>query len=57
MDVRKLNQNQINELKSTYFYNTENEYTYPEEIPNEVIFGYFCGINFVNDDFACTANQ
>ena len=57
MDVRELNKDQIDELKSTYLYDVENDYTCAKEIPNEVIFNHFSGINFVNDDFACTVNQ
>lgn len=57
MSVEELNQNQIDELKSAYFYEIENNYTYIGEIPNKVIFDHFSGIDFVNDDFFCTANQ
>lgn len=57
MDVTELNQDQIDELKTTYLYDVENDYTCEEEIPNKVIFKHFSGISFVNDDFACTANQ
>lgn len=55
MLVRELNQDQIDELKLTYYYDVENNYTTMYEIPNEVIYDYYNDINFVNDDFACTA--
>lgn len=57
MNVNELSQEQLNELKSTYFYDVKNDYNYAEEIPNEVIFDYYSGISFVNDDFACTVTQ
>lgn len=57
MSVNELNQNQIDELKLTYLYDVENHYTCAEEIPNEVIFDYYSGIDFVNDDFFCTKEQ
>lgn len=57
MDVTELNQNQIDELKLKYLYAVDNEYTSIEEISNEVIFRYYSGIYFVNDDFSCTADQ
>jgi hypothetical protein len=57
MVVTELNQNQIDELKTTYLYDVENNYSYAEEIPNQVIFKHFSGIHFVNDDFVSTANH
>lgn len=57
MNVKELNQNQIEELKITYFYNVPNRYTFFEDVPNSIIFNHFDGIDFVNDDFCCIANQ
>ena len=57
MNVKELNQNQLDELKTTYLYEVENDYTYAGEIPNEVIFEHFSDIHFVKDDFACTMTQ
>ena len=51
MHVTELNQNQIDELKLTYLYDVENDYTCTGEIPNEVIFNHYNGISFVDDDF------
>ena len=57
MNAMELNQDQIDELKNTYFYDVENNYTYTGEIPNEVIFEYYNGISFVEDDFFCTMSE
>lgn len=57
MNVKELNQNQIEELRITYFYDVPNNYNFFGDIPDEVIFNHFDGIDFVNDDFGCTANS
>jgi hypothetical protein len=57
MSVNELNQEQIDTLKSNYFVEVENNYDYPEEIPNEVILNYYSDIDFVNDDFFCSMGQ
>lgn len=62
MTVRELNQDQLNELKDTYFWNncTEDErcdYCCSSEIPDEIIFNFYDGIEFVKDDFFCTMNN
>lgn len=54
MNVTELTQDQIVELKWTYLYDVENEYSCIGEIPDEVIFKHFDGIDFVDEDFACT---
>lgn len=55
MDVRELNEEQLDELKWTYFYDMESwEYEYPWDIPDDVIFNHYDGIDFVDDDFSCT---
>lgn len=56
MNVKELNQNQIEELKITYFYDVPNNYISFEDVPNGIIFNHFDGIDFVNDDFGCTSN-
>lgn len=56
MNVTELNQMQLDELKTTYFYEVENKYNYAAEIPNEVIINHYNGIDFVDEDFACTTN-
>lgn len=57
MNVKELNQNQLDELKTTYLYDVANDYSTAAEIPNEVIFDHYSDIDFVDDDFACTAHQ
>ena len=58
MDVRELNEEQLDELKWTYFYDMESwEYEYPWDIPDDVIFNHYAGIDFVDDDFSCTAKN
>lgn len=51
MDVRELSRDQLEELKETYLWETENDYVFSHEIPDGVIFEYYGGICFVNDDF------
>lgn len=67
MTVKELNQNEFYELKSAYFYSdnyNENiaqkngtRAIFPEDIPNEIIFDAFQGIDFVKEDFFCNINQ
>jgi hypothetical protein len=62
MTVYDLTKEQLDELKYNYFWNDETQdilencYLNPYEIPDDIIFRYYNGINFVNDDFCCTAN-
>lgn len=51
MNVRELSRDQLEELKETYFWETENDYVFAHEIPDSVVFEYYGGICFVNDDF------
>lgn len=51
MNVRELRRDQLEELREVYFWTVENEYTFPHEIPDSVIFKYYDGICFVDDDF------
>lgn len=69
MTVRELTRDQLDELKSNYFWSDNFPgYYYPHwqtgelvpvlfpgDIPDHVIFEQFDGIHFVNDDFSCTA--
>ncbi len=66
MTVKELNRDQLDELKEAYFWGEEtadipkfNHLGLPAlfagDIPDNVIFEYFAGIHFVNDDFFCTA--
>jgi NurA-like 5'-3' nuclease len=55
MDVTELSKKQLDELKFTYLYDVENNYSSVGKITNEVIFKYYSGIDFVKEDFACTS--
>lgn len=57
MNVKELSKEQIDELKSVYFYDVENDYTYIHEVPDEVIFNHYADITFTDDDFCCTAHR
>ncbi len=52
MNVRELNQDQLNELKWTYLYDTPNAYEYACQIPDAVIFEHYAHISFVEEDFS-----
>jgi len=60
--VRDLNRDQLDELKSAYFWDPDTqdilpeEVVYPEQIPDEVIFDYYDGVMFVDDDFSVSAS-
>lgn len=57
MTVRDLNREQLDELKTAYFWGDEtqdilpDDITSPDEIPDEIIFNYYEGVCFVDDDF------
>ena len=53
--VTELTQDELQELKWNYFYDTQEEhfFDYPHEIPNETIFKHFAHISFVEEDFSC----
>lgn len=61
MTVRELSREQVDELKTSYFYSHLDDdssgqcdgYDLPWEIPDEVIFKHYDGIDFVEDDFFC----
>lgn len=69
MDVRELERCQLEELKRQLFWvDSENEdfeisdgvaekIHYPTDIPDSIIFDYYGGICFVEDDFFCTAGK
>ena len=60
MTVYELSRDQMDELKVVYFYGDgtkdglPDNIVYPWEIPNNIIFGYFSDIDFVDDDFSCS---
>lgn len=67
MTVKELNRDQIDELKWMYFYSDEYDEKitngaglpclFAGDIPDAVIFAVYAGIDFVNDDFASSAND
>lgn len=64
MNVYELSRDQLDELKSAYFW-SENPgpmfdalgrpCLFPGDIPDNVIFREYDGISFTDDDFCCTA--
>lgn len=63
MNVKELNQNQLTELKQDYFYNHLTEdarsdlYCCYWEISNDIIYDFYYGVEFVNDDFFCSVDD
>lgn len=65
MNVRELNQDQLNELKFNYFYGDYYDekivndaglpILFAADIPNWIIYALYDGIDFVMDDFSCMA--
>ena len=61
--VYDLTKNQFEELKSTYFYqllddgDVLNEICYPEQLPDDIIYNHYEGINFTDDDFYCSCGD
>lgn len=60
MGVHDLNSRQMEELKSVFFWGDETMSLVPEDvwnaedIPDEVIFEHYAGIDFVDNDFFCS---
>ena len=68
MKVFELSRDQLEELKSAYFWGEDTteipkydslgrSALFPGDIPDAVIFDYYAAIDFVNDDFYCTAGS
>jgi len=68
MTVHELNRDQLDELKNNYFWGEETinipKYNsiglptlFPGDIPDSVIYDYYAGIDFVDDDFFCTCGE
>lgn len=61
--VQDLNREQLDELKTAYFWQDEthdilpDDITFPEQIPDDIILEHYDGICFVLDDFFCTAEN
>lgn len=58
MSVCELTRDQLNELKSAYFWGDEtmdlvpDDAMCPEDIPDEIVMAYWEGTDFVEEDFA-----
>lgn len=67
MNVRELSEDQLDELKFAYFYQLHDtgeadevfpeDLHYPHQIPDDIIYNHYDGIDFVPDDFCCTCNS
>lgn len=64
MTVYDLSEEQIQELKQAYFYSDETQdvleemkIMFPDDIPDDIIFNYYDGVWFVNDDFFCSCGK
>lgn len=67
MTARELNQEQLDELKWNYFYSDDYDpkivgedglpILFAADIPNEVIFAVYSGIDFVPEDFSNKCNE
>lgn len=62
MNVHDLTRDELDELKSTYYCQLLDsgeleevcgDIYFPEDIPDDIIFNHYDGINFVKDDFFC----
>lgn len=57
MTVQDLRPEQLEELKEAFFWGDETQDILPEyissseQIPDDIIFDYYAGITFTNDDF------
>lgn len=58
--VNELSQNELEELKSNYYYELMDEcpealkgIDYPYQMANETVFNHYSGIRFTADDFFC----
>ena len=62
MTVRELNQDQLDELKWAYYYDDDYDekivganglpILFAGDIPNEIIYAVYAGIDFVEEDFS-----
>ena len=53
--VHELNRNELEELRSSYFYNEDIEHDFVDvfKIPDKVLFEYYETVGFVEEDFFC----
>ena len=63
MLVQDLNREQLEELKTSYFWLDDtqdilpDDILSPEEIPDDIILEHYSGICFANDDFYCSTEE
>lgn len=63
MLVQDLNREQLEELKTSYFWLDDaqdvlpDDILIPEEIPDDIILDHYAGICFANDDFCCSTEE
>ncbi len=61
LTVYDLSADQMEELKSSFFWQDEtqdileDDFTSPDQIPDEIIFEHYDGVFFSEDDFCCSA--
>ena len=51
--VKELTKDELEELRSNYYYNVLNDIDEPSEVLDNTIFEYYDGTQFVADDFFC----
>ena len=61
-DVRDLTEDELNELRWSYFWELvdtgeDDEIEWPDDIPDAVLFDHYAGISFVEDDFFCNIKE
>ena len=67
MDVKELNQNQLDALKWSYYYSDDYDENivghnglpilFAGDIPNEIIYNVYAGICFVEEDFGISEEE
>ena len=59
MTIFELNKDELNQLKSDYFWNEETQdiledcYSCPEDIPDDIIYNHYKDVMFIKEDFWC----
>lgn len=68
MSVQELNREQLDELKQAYYVELSDSgeaddvlegigFLNTDEIPDDIIFNHYDGVDFVSDDFFCSCGQ
>lgn len=53
MDVRDLNDNELDQLREEYFENVQHDKEFPSQITNEMLYREYACVVFVKEDFVC----